>query len=126
MASSSTVEGNSNTVMDIRFMLRQCKYRELADVKIMKSNKNNNRGRIYYMCKRQRCGSFLGWYKVSLMQYASNTICPQFEQSSISRDSVVGEVNAKREVPWKFLIAISFIFSTFLVIKSHDVMHLLL
>ncbi|KAM7524540.1 hypothetical protein LguiA_014442 [Lonicera macranthoides] len=60
MTSSSTAEGNSNMEVDIRFMLKQCECGELAEVKITKSNKNNNRGRIYYSCKQRRCGTFLG------------------------------------------------------------------
>ncbi|ONK75519.1 uncharacterized protein A4U43_C03F17740 [Asparagus officinalis] len=43
MASSSTVESNSCVEVDIRFILKQCECGEIADVKITKSNKNNNR-----------------------------------------------------------------------------------
>lgn len=53
MVSSSTVDVNSTIEVDVRFMLKQCDFGELADVKITKSNKNNNCGRIYYLCKRQ-------------------------------------------------------------------------
>ncbi|KAM7504734.1 hypothetical protein LguiB_003638 [Lonicera macranthoides] len=96
MASSSKnpVEGNSSMDVDIRFMLKQCECGEIADVKITKSNKNNNRGRIYYSCKRQRCGSFLGWCKVSSFGEATNVIVPQ-EECSTSRNLVVGELNTK-------------------------------
>ncbi|ONK62539.1 uncharacterized protein A4U43_C07F5130 [Asparagus officinalis] len=46
MASSSTVESNSCVEVDIRFILKQCECGEIADVKITKSNKNNNRDEI--------------------------------------------------------------------------------
>ncbi|ONK64340.1 uncharacterized protein A4U43_C07F24680 [Asparagus officinalis] len=76
MASLSTVEGNSCVEVDIRFILKQCDCGELADVKITKSNKNNNRGRIYYSCKRQKCGSFLGWCKISSIEQKPFVIAP--------------------------------------------------
>ncbi|KAM7502229.1 hypothetical protein LguiB_001133 [Lonicera macranthoides] len=53
------MEVNSTIEVDVRFILKQCDCGELTNVKITKSNKNNNRGRIYYLCKRQR-SHFLG------------------------------------------------------------------
>ncbi|KAM7480481.1 hypothetical protein LguiA_028694 [Lonicera macranthoides] len=72
--SSSTVEGNSINEVDVRFVLKQCECGEVVDVKITKLNKNNNRGRMYYSCKRQRCGTFLGWCKISLIQVVLSTV----------------------------------------------------
>lgn len=118
MASSSIVDDNSTVDVDVRFLLKQCECGEIADVKITKSNKNNNRGRIYYSCKRQICGTFLGWCKISSIQRPSNNIAV-LEECSTSRASVVGEVHYKREImPWKLLIILSFILSTFLAIKA--------
>ncbi|KAM7471460.1 hypothetical protein LguiA_009643 [Lonicera macranthoides] len=121
MASSSKnpVEGNSSMDVDIRFMLKQCKCGEIADVKITKSNKNNNRGRIYYSCKRQRCGNFLGWCKVSSFGEAANVIVPQ-EECSTSWNLVVGKLNTKWKIlSWRdILIIISFFISVFLAIKG--------
>ncbi|KAM7513052.1 hypothetical protein LguiB_011927 [Lonicera macranthoides] len=94
MAFSTTAGGDSSMEVDIRFMLKQCECGELADVKITKSNKNNNCGKIYCSCKRQMCGTFLGWCKISSIKQASNIIAPP-EECSTLRNFVVGEVNTK-------------------------------
>ena len=118
-STSSNVEGNSSIEVDVRFMLTQCECGELADVKITKSNKNNNRGRMYYTCKRQRCGSFLGWCKIaSIHGYTSNTNATVEQFRLASRDGVGGEVNAKLEfMPWKFLFILAFILFTLVSTK---------
>ncbi|KAM7461048.1 hypothetical protein LguiA_029169 [Lonicera macranthoides] len=95
--------------MDIRFILKQCECGELADVKIMNSNKDDNRGRIYYSCTRQKCGSFLGWCKISSIEKVSNIIAPPEEH-----DLVV----AREKVMLKWLTIIAFLLSTCLALKE--------
>ncbi|ONK57678.1 uncharacterized protein A4U43_C09F2950 [Asparagus officinalis] len=109
MASSSTVEGNSCVEVDIRFILKQCDCGELADMKITKSNKNNNRGRIYYSCKRQKCGSFLGWCKISSIEQIPFVIAPPE-----ARELVV----VREKVLWKWLTIIAFLLSFCLAMKE--------
>lgn len=60
MVSSSTVEGNSSIEVYIIFILKQCECGEVADVKITKSNKNNNHGRIYTTSAK---GKYSHWCK---------------------------------------------------------------
>ena len=97
MVYSSSMEVNSAIEVNVRFMLTQCDCGELADVKITKSNKNNNSGRIYYSCKRQRCNTFLGWCKISSIQQALNTIAVA-EAFCTSYDFVVGEVKSNHQM----------------------------
>ena len=104
MPSLSTVEGNTSNEIDIRFVIKECLCGELADVKITNSNKNKNRGRIYYICKRSRCGTLLGWCKIASIQQAPNSIAT-LEECSTSLESVHEvnmnrEVNMGLEVPW--------------------------
>ncbi|KAM7468180.1 hypothetical protein LguiB_015742 [Lonicera macranthoides] len=116
--SSSTVEGNSSNEVDVRFVLKQCECGEVTDVKIAKSNKNNNRGRMYYSCKRQRCGTFLGWCNVSSIQVVSSTV-GTLEECSTSRASIVGEPNTNNDlkVRWKFLIVLCLMLTTYFAVK---------
>lgn len=116
MSSSSNVDGNTSIDTDIGFVLKECLYKEFVDVKITHSNKNKNLGRIYYTCKSQMCCSFLGWCKIASIQQSPNTIATQ-EECITSLESVVREADTKREVvPWRTLIVISFILSTYLTI----------
>ncbi|KAM7522303.1 hypothetical protein LguiA_012205 [Lonicera macranthoides] len=118
MAFSSTAKGNSSMEVDIRFMLKQCECGALVNVKITKLNKNNNCGRIYYSCKRQRCRTFLGWCKIDSFGQTTNIIST-LEECNTLRNLVVGEVNTKWEmVLWRILIIISFFLSIFCTIKA--------
>ena len=119
MSSSSIVDGNTSIDMDIRFVLKKCLCGEFTDVKITHSNKNKNRGRIYYTCKSKRCGSFLGWCKIDSIEQAPNTIAT-VEECNTSENSVIREVHSNHDgVPWtwKTLTIIAFILSTCLAIK---------
>ena len=94
MPSSLTVEGNTSIEIDIRFVIKDCLCGELADVKITHSNKNRNRGRMYYTCKMRKCGTFLGWCKIASIQQSLNNI------AIVDECSTSLEVNMKREDKW--------------------------
>jgi len=120
MPSSSTVEGNKSIEIDIRFVIKECLCGELADVKITHSNKNKNRGRMYYTCKRRKCGTFLGWCKIASIQQSLNNIATLDECSTSLEVNMKREVNMGLEVvpwKWKILMVVFFILSIYLAIK---------
>ena len=106
------MEGNASIDIDIRFVIKECLCGELADVKITHSNKNKNRGRMYYTCKRRKCGTLLGWCKIASIQQSLNNIAT-LDECSTSFDT-----HMKREVvPWKILMVLFISLSIYLAIK---------
>ncbi|KAM7529098.1 hypothetical protein LguiB_032508 [Lonicera macranthoides] len=69
-------------------------------------------------CKRQRCGTFLGWCKISSIQVESSTV-GTLEECSTSCASIVGELNTNHDlkVRWKFLIVLSLMLTIYFVVK---------
>ena len=93
MASSTTADSFDESEYIFMVQNKICQCEDIVDVRITKSNENNNCGKLYYVCANGLC-SFRGWCMPQRIE-------SKVDQNSNFQRMVIKEIkNMKQKIAW--------------------------
>ena len=93
MASSTTADSFDESEYTLIVQNKICQCGDIADVRLTKSNENNNRGKLYFVCANGRCG-FRGWCMPRRIE-------PKVDEDYNFQRMIIKEMkNMKQKIAW--------------------------